>query len=647
MTNSARAIKRSVRNFVVVATIGAAGGTAFGQDGGDELLELAADEPLTVRFSKPVRASHVGSGSFRIVRESDGEPAAGRYVAGTFLRDPGNGAAVVVDPSGYVEAVQVVSGLDRKSASAYVERALGRYARSGQARDIAPLRHVISQLRNGLAGRPAYQPEILSSFYGGYRTLPTQDATATPMALALRKLQSGDDALWERYILESDVSAFYELSFTTSATRFVHAVDPLTGDLRAESEFRRRENRRYLFTGARTGRVFTFVPDVPETLQLTDTAYAANEQYRVSFAGLPNPLRNVLAANGDRAQIRRGVAHFETTFWSYDPAIGGYLPRFELSELQGAQLYVTDVTPPNGERLVDPTTDWESPSNRIIVAEADRAPFVARVRFNQPLDPRSVNPTSFTITQTSGQVGTADERPVWIGVPTDVRLRQSRLGDVEVEITPRIPLDPSAVYRITVRNIARALDGRSNPVDYISEFSTAPLAAQKDAVVEGFDYPYTAWQEAGSNPRTLFTADASRDPEALGFFVPFVGDDPRPVTAIESPWFSGQGVAPRYEMLFDDPETPGIEGTNFHAPPGSSVRFLARTTYAAADSTQFSVYPHPYLARPWVELDAANPSFLGFGYIQLRIEFTLPPEATPSTPDLPYVERVSVVSRWP
>ena len=644
---------RRVALGVCTAACVTAGGVAVGdpRNGAPEhLLRIASDEPLTVRLLASVPRWRVGSHSFRITRDSDDTPARGRYVAGRFTIDRDNGRAAVVDPEGCIQAVQAASGVDRDVATRLVERMLSRYAQSGRRRDLGLLRDATRDLLESVDDGRVYQPLIVvDGAYRGRSTLAQVSAEDPEGRRALRKAQSGDDALWERYLLENDSSAFVELSRDANVPRFHHAADPVTGEPLAESDFRRRETRRCLIANDRTGRVFTFVADVPETPQLADAAFASNARYTVTFAGLPATTRALLTSSGFCAAIRNRSAHLETT--NPDRVFpGAYgqtlpLPVFQVSELTGAELNLIDVTPPNGERLVDPTTDWESPDNRYLVPASERKPFVARVRFNQPLDPRTVSPSTFTLTLRRTAVGTANERFVQLAVPVDVRLNQSRLGEVEVEIAPRAELDPSAEFELRVRNLVRALSGRQITTDLIDVFTTAPFAQQHEAIHDDFADPGSQWIEPDStNPRVLVAADAAHDPDGRGLFVPFLGDDPTPVTAIESGWRDIGGLAPRCVVRFDDPATPEVEGTSFHAPAGSSVRLFARST---PEDILYHHHPNPYLASPWVELDPAHPDFVGRSFVQLRIEFTVPPGATPATPDLPYVDLVSLFAVWP
>ena len=62
---------------------------------------------------------------------------------------------------------------------------------------------------------------------------------------------------------------------------------------------------------------------------------------------------------------------------------------------------VINQTPPNGEAFIDSTTDWEDPDNQFTVLLPARRTFTVRLRFAQPLDPRSVSPATFTMTKTA------------------------------------------------------------------------------------------------------------------------------------------------------------------------------------------------------------------------------------------------------
>ena len=140
------------------------------------------------------------------------------------------------------------------------------------------------------------------------------------------------------------------------------------------------------------------------------------------------------------------------------------------------------ITPPDGESLVDPTTDWEAPDNRFEVALPERGTFVVRLRFAQPLDPRTVNVVSVRLFQTATGVREGPEVPVTNGphdpssglpeglpVPSTVRLRQTRLGDVVVELVPNARPDPNSRYEVWVGGSLRGLDGE--PLDEASTFT--------------------------------------------------------------------------------------------------------------------------------------------------------------------------------
>src|SRR5262249_22219500 len=156
-------------------------------------------------------------------------------------------------------------------------------------------------------------------------------------------------------------------------------------------------------------------------------------------------------------------------------------------------------------------------------------------------------------------------------------------------------LDPAAEYRVEVRNLVRSLTGKSSVLDSRTTFTTAPTLESFRVLGEVMKTPADHWVEADTlTPRPLVAADAAHDPNGAGRFVPFLGDDAVPVTAIQSQWLDGHFLTPRYEIRLRNWVTQDLF---FHAPPGSSVRFFARTT--GADVSTGS--PSPYLVQPWVE----------------------------------------------
>jgi hypothetical protein len=622
-----------------------------------ELLRVASDEPLVLRFGAPVRASRLGSQTMRIVADGTNEPAHGQYVAGTFLKDKDTGSTEVVDPDVCREAVQIALGLSRDDAREYVERALARHESTGGRVDVFDLRVAFDRLA-GVDPFDYHAPFLLTSVGAEYQIPPQQDDSASDDVRTRRLLAAGDDDLWAAH-MAGDETAFAKLASDPRFERFWHAPDPLTGASRPESEMRRREHRRVLFDRRPHARFLTFVPDVPQAGDLTDLGYVMNTRYLVTLArGLPTS-RALFAESGSRLALHGRRATFETTNSddSSGQVIGAPLvaPRFASSELVAAPAQVVDVTPPHGERLVDPTTDWEDPDDRHHVALADRRPFRVRLRFDRPLDPRTVSPQNVWLTMTESGVDTPTH--YWINslVPSDVRLRQSRLGVVEVELAPHLLLDPKGVYEVFVFSRLAALDGRVGSSDRLFAFATAPADEAEAPPPVGFDDDFTdmaKWHEAGASPsRSLQTADVAHDPDGRHIFVPFLGDDPNPVLAIETDWIDSGVTSPRYRLVLDDPATPQYEGTSIHVPANSNVRLFMNATSADVQDSNGAVdAPNPFLVTGWVEFDLANPGTIGplwLRFFKLRVEFTLPPGATPDTIDLPSIDRLTVRAERP
>jgi Big-like domain-containing protein len=599
---------------------------------GKQLPQVAPDEPIVVRFRAPVRPSRVGSATFAVVRDAPSEAVFGRYVAGTFSRDPQTGAAAVVDPEAWIEIAQLAHDLDRAEAEVSVERVLARLAKSGKPVDLAALREDVAA---AFPADPPFDPDLQADG-SGMRTVAQQEETAPASLRALRRMQSGDDALWESFLVNSDLSAFETLSTDANAARFHHSIDPHTGSPFAQSDFQRRERRRVLLTGARSRRLYTFVPVIPQRADLSDMSLPPGETDHVRFSpGVPR-VAALTTLGGTLLPVANRTAPFETS-----PA--GTSPLFALSEMGSSPLRMVDVTPPDGERMVDPGTDWEGPDNRFVVPQPQRPAFVVRIRFNEPLDPRTVDSASCRLTQIRAGIGTADERSVAVAQPTTVRVVQSRLGEVRIEMTATLRPDPSSQYEVVVGDQVRALNGRALGGELVTRFTTAPLTSELDTFYDSF-HDLSRWTEADTaSPRTLTVADAAHDPEGLGLFVPFLGRDPVPVGAIQSQWIDSRESSPRYRVRFDDPATPVVEGIAFHEPAGSSVRLFGRTAPASGAGDG----PDLALAGPWTAIDREHPALLGSRFLQLRLEFTVPADATPDTADLPFVERLSVQALLP
>src|SRR5262245_63940773 len=232
-----------------------------------------------------------------------------------------------------------------------------------------------------------------------------------------------------------------------------------------------------------------FVPDLPIRADLADTAYTPGRAYSVIIpAAQPGVFNTVLTRQGQRPLLQKNGRDFTTQFTTV-PATAAALfrdgeSRTGITALQTPR--VINQTPPNGESFVDPTTDWEDPDNQFTIPIPARRTFSIRLRFAQPLDPRTVSPTSFTVTKRATIDAVGNETAVNVPVAVGTFLNQHRLGIVEVEITPATNLDPQSKYEVVARNLVRSLGGASNPTDYTTSFIVGPGVPQLDAVRESF-----------------------------------------------------------------------------------------------------------------------------------------------------------------
>jgi hypothetical protein len=133
---------------------------------------------------------------------------------------------------------------------------------------------------------------------------------------------------------------------------------------------------------------------------------------------------------------------------------------------------IVNMTPPDGEDTIDPSTDWENPDNQYLVSIPQRKPFVVRLRFSRPLDPRTVDAAHFTVTKTGVVDFGGNVTSVNIPLAVSVTLTQTRMGEILVTMQPIGKPDPSAVYHVGVSETVRALDGRPLATGFDGSFTT-------------------------------------------------------------------------------------------------------------------------------------------------------------------------------
>jgi hypothetical protein len=468
----------------------------------DAISRILLDEDVIIEFNTAVLGSSVGPDTVLIrTGINNGEQARGRYVVGSFLYDRAVQRRVVVRPEAVQEYYEMVKGQAREDAARSASNLLRRVESTGQ---ISLLKTIDTQLRVKFGRNAGTRLDDVgvSPTDGVYATYPPQlvDTTPTdnddPLTLdagddprePYRTRIAGDDALWQAY-LGGDVNAYAQLSENSEYERFYHAIDGATGVPSATSVLRQREYRRVLINRTNAARVM-FVPEIPIRSDLADTGYSPARSYSIIVpASSPGVFNTVLTR--DRAHpLQQTDGHDFSTLFTTVPATSSQLFR-AAETYTGVSLLQTpriiNTTPPNGELYVDPTTDWEDPDNQFTVAVAQRKTFSVRMRFAQPLDPRTISPTTFTITKVAS-LDSAGNDVAGVNVPIAVGtfLNQHRLGIVEVEITPATNLDPQSRYSVVARSLVHSLAGAANPTDYVGTFTVGAGVPPIRAVQEDF-----------------------------------------------------------------------------------------------------------------------------------------------------------------
>jgi hypothetical protein len=281
-----------------------------------------------------------------------------------------------------------------------------------------------------------------------------------------RKLVAGDDALWRSYLTGGDIDAFSVLQANPAFERFRHPVDPATGVRSADSVLRQREHRRVLLR--RNRNFVTFLPQIPMRADLADAPYAAGATYQaVVGRTLTSSVRSLLSAGTATRRFVLGFAAFEIVPDTGDGGVfGGDTAPASVGPPEAPR--VVNVTPPQGEGFVDPTTDWEDPDNQFVVPIPQRRVFVVRLRFSKPLDPRTVDAAHFTLTKVATLDAGGGSSPVIVPIALGVFLAQRRMGEVLVEVTPTTNLDPQSFYELRVLGTVKSLDGTPLGADFVT-----------------------------------------------------------------------------------------------------------------------------------------------------------------------------------
>lgn len=460
----------------------------------DAVAGVRLDEEVTIRFKSELLKSSVGPDTI-LFRTGSGNSnqARGTYVTGKFMYDKSTQRRVVIRPEALREYYELIKGFSRVDAERKTDRAIDRMERTGRIR-------LLDKVDRGLVQffGPSYGAGTRLDDDGILSTYPPQLAEGDSLA-PYRERIAGDDALYEDYLVNGNVDAFNQLAENPEYERFYHTVDPGTGVPDDDSVLRLREYRKVLINRRNERRVM-FIPQIPIRADLDDSGLVPGQSYSIIIpASTPGVFNTVLTKKGRRPLLQADGKDFSTLFTTVPGTVNSstlYLggeARSGVASLQKPR--VICVTPPNGESFVDATTDWENPDNQFDVPLQARRTFTVRVRFAQPVDPRSVSPSNFQINKTKTNPGQPDEEtlePPGIPVAVGTFLSQVRPGIVEVEVTPATNLDPFSQYTLTVRGNVRTLgalaDGSPSILgeDFKSSFIVGPGPVPVSGIQDDF-----------------------------------------------------------------------------------------------------------------------------------------------------------------
>jgi hypothetical protein len=543
----------------------------------DAIGGVRLDEEITVRFKSQVLRSSVGPDTILIrFGSGNGNQARGSYLTGKFMYDKSTQRRVVIRPEAIQEYYQLVKGFSREDAARKTEKVIDRIERTGRFGRLDKIDRALV--------------EFFGPSYGAGTRLDDDAVTGLypPQLLEGDSLEpyreriAGDDALYQDYLINGNSDAFDQLSQNSEYERFFHEVNSGTGVPDEFSVLRNREYRQVLINRRNERRV-VFIPQIPIRGDLTDSGFVAGQSYSIIVpASQPGVFNTVLTKKGRRPLLQAGGRDFSTLFTTVPGTVNtstlylGGEARSGVASLQKPRIIC--MTPPNGESFVDATTDWEDPDNQFEVPLQARRTFTVRLRFAQPLDPRSVNTTNFTITKTKTNPGQPNEESVNVPVAVGTFLNQVRPGIVEVEVTPATNLDPFSQYTVTVRGNVRTLGSLSDGSQAIlgQDFNASFIVGPGPVPVSGIQDDFTDITnraDAGNDDTldqqttAMWNAPALFDPEDSGklvsAFMPFVG------------WGEGAPTDPQNPQPPDpdNPNDPNFTDTLVLA-PGESITFV-------------------------------------------------------------------------
>ncbi|MCE9635955.1 MAG: Ig-like domain-containing protein [Planctomycetes bacterium] len=451
----------------------------------EAISNVRLDEEVSILFNSALWAPSVGPDTILLrTGATRGEQASGSYVVGRFMYDRSAQRRVVIRPEAIREYYQISKGFSRVDAENAATRFIRNIESTGRTGTLNKVDQALVKFFGASYGAGSRLDD--ETVFGNF---PPVLNAGDPL-LPYRTRVAGNDQDYQDYKNLGDFAKFNSLRENSEYERFFHTENAATGDRSDDSVLRERKYRQVMIDRRSANRVM-FVPEVPIRPDLTDTGYKTGSAYSVVVPSLqPGVYNTVQTLKGHRGLLQAGGRDYSTYFTTIPGTVassGLFLDneaRTGLATLQKPR--VICVTPPNGETYVDPATDWEDPHDKAIDNDAALKTFSVRLRFSQPLDPRTVTPSNFTIRQVRQGVGTSSESIVSIPKPAGTFLNQHRLGTVEVEVTPALDLEGSGQYEVVVKGLVKSLGGELLNTDYKVSFITGQAEPPLDAIREDF-----------------------------------------------------------------------------------------------------------------------------------------------------------------
>lgn len=574
----------------------------------DAVSNVRLDEEVSILFKARIYPRSVGPDTILLrTGPTLGIGARGQYFVGRFLYDRSVQRRAVIRPEAVREYFQLIGGFSREDATRRSARTIQQIEATGRLRLLAKIdRALVKFFGTSFGAGTRLDDKFVFANY------PPPLNSGDPIQ-PYRDRVAGDDAKWQDYSTNQNFNAYVELQQNPEYERFYHRVDPATGIADSSSVLRSRQYRRVLID-KRAGNRVTFAPEVPIRADLTDTGYQPGSPYTIIVPAHQDGVYNtVLTQRGLRPLLQADGRDFSTYFTTLVGSVassGLFLDnesRSGLTDLQAPR--VINTTPPNGETYVDPTTDWEDPESSA-VPPAARKTFTIRIRFAQPIDPRTVSPTTFTLRKIKNNPNQSNEQAVDIPVAAGTFLSQRRLGIVEVEVTPATNLDGNGQYELTVRGLVKSLGGVLLNTDYKISFITGNSPPPLDAIREDFRNaqnkaspfdPATDDQFSTAHWPAPATLDAGGTGLSVAKFMPFVGGGlgtailgGGPITALD--------VQPGQTVLFPTEDfDPG--SSTF----GQQLEFeFTRFTMAAASASTIGRFALVIRSQTLIDLNAST-----------------------------------------